>query len=221
MHPSRLSESTELSSLCYRADSLELAILHMGVCTAQCYSPSSSHPPHRPRVHVYSFPTNRFIRTIFLDSIYIHINIWYLFFSILLHSVWQTLSPPTSLQMSQFRPFYGWVIFHCICIQHLPYPCPSICQWKEFWNFHADCFFNETTTPPEKDTGMRGERWRLLSFLKGTRGSSKTGTWSRAEALEICEPLHRGQVRWCEESPPVWPSAESKIPSAWSPRNLL
>ena len=141
-------------------------------------------------------------------------------FSNLLHSVWQTLSPPTSLQMSQFRPFYGWVIVHCIWTRHLPYPGPPICQWKEFWNFSADCFFNETATPPE-DIGMRGKRWRLPSFLKGARGSSKAGTWSWAEGLEIREPSHRGQVRWCEESPPVWPSAESKIPSAWSPRNLL
>ena len=38
-----------------------------GVCICQGYSPSSSHSPLRPCVHVYSFPTNRFTRTIFLD----------------------------------------------------------------------------------------------------------------------------------------------------------
>ena len=40
----------------------------------------------------------------------------------LLHSVWLTLGPSTSLQMTQFRSFYGWVIFHCIYVPHLLYP---------------------------------------------------------------------------------------------------
>ena len=39
---------------------------------------------------LHSFPENRFINTVFLDSIYI-INIQYLLFSDLLHSVWQAL----------------------------------------------------------------------------------------------------------------------------------
>ena len=34
----------------------------------------------------------------------------------LLHSVWQTLGPSTSLHITQF---YGWVIFHCIYVPHL------------------------------------------------------------------------------------------------------
>ena len=40
----------------------------------------------------------------------------------LLHSVWQSLGPSTSLQMTQFFPLCGWVIFHCIYVSHLLYP---------------------------------------------------------------------------------------------------
>ena len=42
-----------------------------------------------------------------------------LFLSDLLHSVWQSLGPSMSLRMTQFLPFYGWVIFHCIYIYHI------------------------------------------------------------------------------------------------------
>ena len=45
----------------------------------------------------------------------------------LLHSVWHSLGPSTSLQMTQFRSFLCWVIFHCIYVPHLLYP--FICQW--------------------------------------------------------------------------------------------
>ena len=39
----------------------------------------------------------------------------------LLHSVWQSLGPCTSLQMTQFCSFL-WLIFRCIYIPHLLYP---------------------------------------------------------------------------------------------------
>ena len=58
----------------------------------------------------------------------IRINIWYLFFSFWLHTVWQTLDPSTSLQITQFViPLYDWVTFHCTYVPYLLYP--FICQW--------------------------------------------------------------------------------------------
>ena len=39
----------------------------------------------------------------------------------LLHSVWLTLGPSKSLQMAQFVPFCGWVIFRCMYVPHLLY----------------------------------------------------------------------------------------------------
>ena len=75
-HPFRSSQSVELSSLCYTADSHQLYILHIIVCICQYYSLSSSYPP-LPLLwlHVcslclclYSCPANRFICTIFPEK---------------------------------------------------------------------------------------------------------------------------------------------------------
>ena len=77
-HPSRLSQSTVLSSLCYIATSHELSILHMVMYMLPCYSLKSSHPLLSrtlcPLVCslclcLYSCPESRFISTICLDSI--------------------------------------------------------------------------------------------------------------------------------------------------------
>ena len=55
-------------------------------------------------VCIYSCPTTRFISTIFLDSIYMRLAYGICFsVSDLLDSVWQTLGPSTSLQVTQFR----------------------------------------------------------------------------------------------------------------------
>ena len=43
------------------------------------------------------------------------------------HSIWLTLGPLTSLQMTQLCSFFGWVIFHCVYIAHLLYP--FLCGW--------------------------------------------------------------------------------------------
>ena len=51
-HPSRSSQSTELSSLCCRPASHWLSILHVVVYTRQSYSPSSPHPPFSPHAHM-------------------------------------------------------------------------------------------------------------------------------------------------------------------------
>ena len=77
-HPSRLSQSTELSSLFHTANSHRLSVLHMAVYMFQCCSFSSSHPflpPLCPQVCsvclcLHCCPVNRLISTIFLESIY-------------------------------------------------------------------------------------------------------------------------------------------------------
>jgi len=45
----------------------------------------------------------------------------------LLHSGWESLVPSMLLQMALFCSFYGWVVFHCVYIPHLPNP--IICRW--------------------------------------------------------------------------------------------
>ena len=71
--------------------------------------------------------------------IYAIINTICFFLSDLLHSVWWTLGPSTSLQMTHFHPFYDWVIFCCAYVPHFLYPliswwrfrllpCPGYCK---------------------------------------------------------------------------------------------
>ena len=70
-HPSRSSQSPELSSPCYRAGSHWLSALHMVMCICQCCSSDWFHPLLPlvcPQVHslhpcLYSCPANRFIST--------------------------------------------------------------------------------------------------------------------------------------------------------------
>ena len=81
-HPSRWSQSTELTSLCYAAASHQLSVLHLVVYICTCHSLTLSQltlpPPLCPQVHslvglrLYSRPAPSFFMTIFffLDSIY-------------------------------------------------------------------------------------------------------------------------------------------------------
>lgn len=72
------SQNTQLGSLCCIATSYWLSTntLQIIVCIYQCYSLNSSQPlllPLCPQVHSpylchYSYPTNRFVSTIFLDQ---------------------------------------------------------------------------------------------------------------------------------------------------------
>ena len=87
----------------------------------------------------------------------------------LLHSVGQTWGPSTSLQMTQFIPFYGWLIFHFIyiylCMHHIFFILSSVdghiwaivnnavtkaietCSYQTVWRtwtYKNNCF------PPEK-----------------------------------------------------------------------
>ena len=92
-------------------------------------------PSPCPQVHslclpLYSCPATRFISTFFFFfRFHIYVLAYGICFSLsdLLHSVWWTLGPSTSLQITQFCFFYGWVTFHCIYVPHLLYP--FICQW--------------------------------------------------------------------------------------------
>ena len=110
-HSSKSSQSTKLSSLCSTAASHKLCILHMGCiyvnATLSVY-PILSFPlcVYKSVLYLclYSCPANRFISTIFLDSIYT--LIYNSCFSDILHTVWQTLDSSTSLQMTQFYTFF-------------------------------------------------------------------------------------------------------------------
>ena len=92
---SRSSQSTKVSFLYYPEASHQLSILHTVVHICQSQSPSSSLPPLPPlcphvgslHLHIYSCPPDRFISTIFLDSIYMHYYMIFVFISDLPHSV--------------------------------------------------------------------------------------------------------------------------------------
>ena len=97
-HPSRSSQNTRLDSLCHIATAHQLSILHTALCICWGCSRHLAHsllPTLCPQVHslhlcLHSFPKNNFLNTILLDSIYIYINIRYLFFSFWLTSVCTT-----------------------------------------------------------------------------------------------------------------------------------
>jgi len=77
-HSSRLSQSTKLSSLCYTVNSHWLSILLMVLYMFRCYSLNFSHPllplcVHKSVLYVcISMP-------FFLDSIYIHLYVIFVF----------------------------------------------------------------------------------------------------------------------------------------------
>ena len=81
---SRWSQSTRLSSLCSTATSHQLFILHEVMYTCQHYSLNLSHPLLCLQVRslylqLYSCPGNRFISTVFLDPIYMHYYVIFVF----------------------------------------------------------------------------------------------------------------------------------------------
>ena len=79
-YPFRSSQSTRLGSLCLKATSCQLSLLHMTVYICQCYFLHLSHSlllPMCPQVHslylsLHTSHGNRFMSTIFLDSIYMN-----------------------------------------------------------------------------------------------------------------------------------------------------
>ena len=79
-HPSRSTQSTELSSWSYTAASCWLSMLHMAAYICQCY-PLNLSPPLLLLLclnvcslcsYLHFCHANRFIRTIFIDSIDMH-----------------------------------------------------------------------------------------------------------------------------------------------------
>ena len=107
-----------------------LAILHLVVYISPCHSLTSSQltlpPPHVLKSILY---VCNFIPVLPLGSSepFFRFHIYVLAYSIcfslsdLLHSVWQTLGPSTSLQITQFR-FFLWLsniplttMFLCVC----------------------------------------------------------------------------------------------------------
>ena len=88
-HPSRLLQSPSLSSESYSKFPLGLYFtygsVHVSMLLSPLFPPSPSYSPC-PEVcslclGLHCCPANRFISTIFLDSTYMCVNMWYLFFS--------------------------------------------------------------------------------------------------------------------------------------------
>ena len=73
------------------------------------HCPSPCPQVHSIHLRLYSCPAPRFFRTFFFLRFNIWVSIRYFFFSFwLFHSVWQTLCPTTSLQITQCR-FFLWL----------------------------------------------------------------------------------------------------------------
>lgn len=123
-HPSRRHRWLSWA-LCHTDVSHKLSILHkavMSVLLSQFILPSPS-PPPCPQVcylclHLYSWAANRFIDTTFTDPIYIHVNIWYLLFSL-----WFTSFHMTDIRFIHINPndsisflFMAIVLSRCVGI---------------------------------------------------------------------------------------------------------
>ena len=103
-HPSRLSQSVRWGPLCNTATSHPVwdgYLTPESVYMLTLLSPAIPLSPFPlcPQVHflclrLHSFPANRFINSIFLDSIYIYIKILYLFFSFGLTSLCRSIHLP-------------------------------------------------------------------------------------------------------------------------------
>ena len=117
-HPSGWSQSMELISLCYAAISHYLSILHLAVYICPCHSLTSSQLPllHpsllRSILYICVFipilplgSSESFL--FFFFRFHIYVLAYGICFSLSdwLHSVWQTLGPSTSLQITQFLFF--------------------------------------------------------------------------------------------------------------------
>ena len=59
-------------------------------------------------------------------------------------TLYVTLDPSTSLQITQFRFFFGWVIVHCIRVPHLLYL--FVCRWT-LSCFHVLAIVNSAAMP--------------------------------------------------------------------------
>ena len=112
-----------------------LAAAAVAVYICQCYSLTLSHPllllclqVHFLHLHLYLCPANRFIRTIFLDFIYMCEYTLFFFLFLSYFTLYNRLYVhPPQFKSLTFVPFYGWIIFHCVYVPQLFYP--FICWW--------------------------------------------------------------------------------------------
>ena len=115
--------------------SLTICFIHSvnSVCVSIPVPPTPLSPWYPSICSLYLYScfcfAQKIIYAIFLDSIYICINIWYLFFSFWLTSLSLILSQSihVSANVPYFVSFYDWVIFHCIYVPHLLYL--FLCWW--------------------------------------------------------------------------------------------
>ena len=131
------SRALALSALLHASNLHWSSVLHMVIYMFQCYFLKSSHPhllPRSPKVYclhlcLFCCLAYRIIITIFLNSIYIHVNILYWCFSFWITSLCIIGSSFIHLIWTDSNVFfcYSWVIFHCVHVPLLPYP--SICLW--------------------------------------------------------------------------------------------
>ena len=115
-HPSRWSQSTMLISPCDAAASHQLSVLHLVVYIYQCYSLTSSQvtlpPPHVLKTIIYIgvfipvLPLGSSEPFFFLDSIYMCQHTVFVFLFLTYFTLYDSLGPSTSLQITQFRFFF-------------------------------------------------------------------------------------------------------------------
>ena len=100
----------------------------LSVCCTLSF-PSSCPQVCSLRLCLYSCSANRIISTIDFSRFHIYVLTYNTCFFLpdLLHSVWQTLGSPTSLQMTPFHPFLWLINIRCIYVPHLFYP--YLCWW--------------------------------------------------------------------------------------------
>ena len=122
---------------------------------------------------------NKFIGGVSFLILHIRDVIQNFSFSVLLHSVWQSLGPSMFLQMASFHSFQ-WLIFHCIYVSHLdPFlcswvfrllPCPGYCKQccSEHW---GACIFSNYGFSPDIHPGMKLQDHMVtdFSFLRNLR----------------------------------------------------
>ena len=126
-HPSRSSQRTELASLCYSSFLLAiyftLGSVYTSILLFQFVPLLLPLCPqvHSVHLHLCSCHAKRFISTIFLDSIYMHLYTIFVFlfltyFTLWMKYVWQSLGLYTWLQMTHIRSFL-WLsnIPLCMC----------------------------------------------------------------------------------------------------------